>query len=71
MHEVSKEEQEKRGCRYCTKLTRVRGVSDNGNIYTAYTYICPFAKCPYRDLDNFETYDEYLESLGVKFNIED
>lgn len=38
-------EQKKRGCHYCADFKRK----------------CPYAECPYHELDEFKTYDEYLK----------
>lgn len=53
---VSYAEQHKRGCKFCLH----------------YKGGCEFEKCPYRELDKYKTYNEYLEAthdvVGVVFD---
>ena len=65
MRSVSKNEQKKRGCFYCTDFKTVRrGVK-----------MCKHDECPYHELDEFETYEDYFESykgtLDELFIVED
>lgn len=50
MRVVSIEEKKKRGCIYCRD--RKRGG------------MCKHDKCPYRELDGYETYEDYFQSQG-------
>lgn len=56
MRALGQEEKEKRGCLYCLDYI-VRGGRG----------ACKHWKCPYRELDEFETYEEYfnLHSDGL------
>lgn len=52
MRELEREEVKKRGCMYC---------ADQVSPTREYRRRCPHDECPYRELDGFETYDEYLK----------
>ena len=53
MRLISKEEWKQRGCAYCLDHKK---------------HSCKHDECPYRELDNVETYDEYLENNGFIFD---
>lgn len=54
MRTVGKAEKEKRGCLYCCDFKTVRrGVRK-----------CKHDECPYHELDEFETYEDFFESQG-------
>lgn len=48
----------KRGCGYCLEYIPSRKV---GNTVTKSK--CPHDVCPYHEMDNVKTYDEYAESV--------
>lgn len=48
MRTVSTKERIKRGCNYCTDQLRGRK--------------CKHDQCPYKELDNFKTYEDYYKS---------
>ena len=50
-------EVKKRGCRYCPSYSVGKG-KEHRTIYW-----CANRKCPYYELDAYETYDEYLKAL--------
>ena len=47
MRKITNEEIKKRGCKWCTEHKGGK---------------CKHKKCPYHELDNYDTYDEYLNS---------
>lgn len=59
MRTLSKAEQHKRGCRYCLL------VSSEGK-GTAKFLVCPADRCPFRELDRFNSYTDYLKSYGAQ-----
>ena len=57
------QEEIKRGCDYCAHV----------NDYCAHVNdtvkkVCPYDECPYHELDEFDTYSEYLKRLLSKGN---
>lgn len=55
MRVVGSAEKDKRGCLYCLdwiKVGKKRGV------------MCKHDECPYRELDDFETYEDYFKAQG-------
>lgn len=53
MRELSQREKTKRGCIYCADRTRPK--------YRMGCTTCPYDECPYHELDNFKSYDEYMK----------
>ena len=51
----------KRGCDYCEDMVMVS--KKNGQM----THGCIHMQCPYRELDNFNTYDEYLSKTDFHY----
>lgn len=49
-------EHEKRGCYYCKDITRAQYGQRDVRLY------CIHDECPYRVLDKYETYQDYLNS---------
>jgi hypothetical protein len=64
MRRVSKAEQAKRGCRYCRYVDRVR---ESRAIFLA----CPANKCPFRELDKYKSYTDYLKENGGDKNMKE
>lgn len=52
---VKLQEKKQRGCQYCMDMKRVR-------LGKYYCTGCPYPECKYHELDNYETYEEYMES---------
>lgn len=57
---VSSAEKRQRGCVYC--LDNVRDENTKGIHVGRY---CPYAECPYRELDKHETYEQYIRSTDL------
>lgn len=57
---VSSAEKNQRGCVYC--LDNVREENTRGNHVGRY---CPYAECPYRELDKHETYEQYMRATDL------
>lgn len=57
MRDLHEREIRKNGCQYCLDVVRKRKA---GIIIRC----CPYDKCPYRELGEFETYHQYLKSKG-------
>ena len=57
MRNLTYEEMRKRGCSYCTDMTKCEKGSSG-----SYKYICSYDECPYHELDKFDTYEDYLKS---------
>ena len=53
MRKLSKNEVEKRGCEYCM---------DYKFKTLGHEQSCTFDACPYHELDDYDTYDDYLKS---------
>lgn len=53
MRELGKKERDKRGCLYCADCKTYRKTNRR---------MCKHAKCPYRELDKFENYEEYFNA---------
>lgn len=51
MRVIEKEEKDKRGCLYCLDVKTVAGYKK-----------CKYDKCPYSELDGFETYEDFFHS---------
>lgn len=54
MRVVEKNERDKRGCLYCLDF---KGNTNRGK--------CKHDECPYRELDDYETYEDYFKSQGT------
>lgn len=58
-------EREKRGCAFCTERQKESLQVDNGTaIVNRRFYVCPHDVCPFRELDEFDKYNDYIKSLG-------
>ena len=57
---VSTPEKKQRGCVYC--LDNVRDANTRGIHVGRY---CPYEKCPYRELDKYKTYEQYIRSTDL------
>ena len=51
----------KRGCDYCADMVMIK---KNGG---ENTHGCIHMKCPYHELDNYKTYDEYLSKTKINY----
>lgn len=59
MRTVPNFERKKRGCGFCKD-----GAGEmHGKVWKV---ACPFSECPYRVLDKYKTYDEFLKSEDSK-----
>ena len=54
MRWLSHDERVKRGCAFCTDVK-------NDKIGTGSVQFCPYRECPYHEMDEFETYTQYLK----------
>lgn len=70
MRELTRDETVKRGCKYCIDMRRGKGSKDDGSKYLVRIYLCPHNRCPYHELDKYDTYDEYLKSIVGKDSID-
>ena len=55
MRVVDKNEKEKRGCLYCLDYKKVRGTKNR---------MCKHDECPFRELDEFESYEDFFKAQG-------
>lgn len=60
---VNFKEKKQRGCWYCTNKQVTK---DMGSIRTA----CPYKVCPYRELDKYDSYEEFLGSDDSKILVD-
>lgn len=60
MRKLRKKEKAIRGCIYCKNLTESQIIK--GKFVPAG---CPYAECPYHELDNVKSYDEYLKNANI------
>ena len=51
---------QQRGCKYCPHYSVGRGKNH------AHIHWCAYRKCPYNELDAYETYDDYLKAFVKK-----
>lgn len=68
MRLLSTAEQNKRGCRYCLYVARVKGQVNgqvNGQEVTR-RIACPADRCPFRELDGYRSYTDYLKTYGAQ-----
>lgn len=49
-------EQVQRGCVYCAFVDKKKDIDDK------LKHACPYAECPYRELDDYKTYNEFLKA---------
>lgn len=61
MRKIYAAEIEQRGCHYCEK--RVLKWDRSGGFYRSH---CPHTRCPYRVLDKYESYKDYMNSEDSK-----
>ena len=54
MRKLSKDEVKKRGCEYCMDSNKFKTLG--------YQRSCKYDACPYHELDDYDTYDDYLKS---------
>ena len=64
MRILSTAEQNKRGCRYCLYVARVKGQVNGQEIVRRIA--CPAERCPFRELDEHKTYTDYLKTYGAQ-----
>lgn len=64
MRPLSKAEQNKRGCRYCLYVGRMKGQVNGRN--TTLSLACPANRCPFRELDYYHSYTDYLKTYGAQ-----
>lgn len=50
---ISEKEWKQRGCEYCLDHQK---------------HSCKHDECPYHELDNVETYEEYMQNMGFFFD---
>jgi hypothetical protein len=72
MRNLDGKEARKRGCAYCanSRLTRGYKTYKNGTKALANMRQCEFDKCPYTEMDKYNTYAEYMDSVKpLQFNM--
>jgi hypothetical protein len=57
MRELHEKEIRKNGCPFCLDMVRKR---TDGQ----FRRCCPYDRCPYRELGEFKTYQDYIKSKG-------
>ena len=55
----NKKETKKRGCWYCANM--VVEQQEGARFATRY---CPYDECPYHELDDYESYEQYFKAHG-------
>lgn len=63
MRVLAKAEKSKRGCVYCKKVAKMRPSLGRG-----IRLACPYEECPYRVLDKYDAYGEYMKSKDSKID---
>lgn len=56
MRYIKKDEKRKRGCFECYDVIHSNKRSKR--------ILCPYAECPYHELDGYNTYNEYMKATG-------
>lgn len=59
MRKIHNDERRQRGCAFCADALVVQRRGGKRN-----ERMCPHDECPYRELDEFETYGDYLKAKG-------
>ena len=54
MRHLKPNEKRKRGCMFCADMVK------DGRRHS-----CPYAECPYHELDGFDSYSQYLKQKGI------
>lgn len=72
MHKLSNEEKDKRGCLYCmdrenAKTINKSALSDEDEKGS----LCPYNRCPYRELDKYKRYKDYDKEKAEAFGSAD
>lgn len=57
-------EKKQRGCQYCLHSSEIRY---GGQYRTA----CPFGECPYKMLDQYKTYEEFIASEDSRILVDE
>ena len=60
MRPLTSKEMRKRGCEWCLDHKR-HSLRKDSRGYNVLVHVCCHKICPYRELDKYETYDEYLK----------
>lgn len=55
MRKIHNEDARKRGCRWCADSVKPEGKLRK----------CPYDECPYHELDNCESFNEYLKNTAT------
>lgn len=64
MRVIPLHENRKRGCNYCFHVGRIYGKADT-------RIACPFDECPYKVLDKYESYEEFMASEDSRILVEE
>ena len=59
MRKIHLDRKHKRGCAYCLDLIPWEKKGNKVRLSK-----CPYDECPYHELDNVKTYDEYVDSVS-------
>ena len=62
MRRIMRKERVQRGCAYCMFSVMKSWGGSNWRH-------CPYDECPYRELDKYKTYREYLEKEGLNIRL--
>jgi hypothetical protein len=57
-------EKKKRGCAYCNDMKQVH------HGYQGLRNSCPYDECPYKVLDKYDTYDQFMASEDSKIPVD-
>lgn len=71
---LKENEYSKRGCEYCADNAghghKIFKYKSKRKSYLAVTIKCPYDECPYHELDDFDSYADYLDSQRWTFPAE-
>lgn len=66
-------EKSKRGCAYCADaifgIVRLDSGKKSVPQYCETAKYCPYAKCPYHELDGYKSYEAYLKKHGKEYTV--
>ena len=72
MRKLTDEEMRKRGCRFCLDMRKEKLLikGDCGKEHPKLFKVCIHEACPFRVLDQYNTYEQYFKALGTPHKFE-
>ena len=65
---ITETEYKQRGCYFCADKTNTKGIKYTGKREGfAKAIACPYEECPYRELDAFDSYSQFVDDQTKKY----